>query len=254
MKNVRESEILQILQAQKNCTVAELIERLRVSPATVHRDITEMAQRGQLRKVHGGVMLPEAPAPSSQLIDSHFDARIHRNEDKKVRIAEQALRAISDGDTLFLDSSTTCLYLARAISKLTRLHLSIITNSVLIIQEFYRFPPHFSLHALGGNYQLQLNAFLGQAAIDQLRGLRFGKAFLSAFGFSSRGISTYHEEHARFLREVIGLAAENYLLIDSSKFGREGMFHISGPDVFRGVYSDQTLPKLPDADTGIGNG
>ena len=60
-------------------------------------------------------------------------------------------------------------------------HLTVITNSIAVMHLFRKFPPHWSMISLGGNYDPQLNAILGASAIEQLSRFNITKAFISAF-------------------------------------------------------------------------
>ena len=236
------------LRTVRYSSIEDLVTRFGVSVATVHRDIAALVRTGSARKVHGGAIstLPEetpvkAPASANQR-DSHFIQRLETNRAAKMLIAERAERSIVDGDIVFLDSSTTCLCLARRLQSSRLNALSIVTNSVLIAQEFFRFPSHFMLMCLGGNFNCQLNSFLGRMALAHLRQLRLTKAFYSGVGLDRSGLSTYHEDHAEFLRQVLDQAAENCLLLDSSKFNRTGLFMICGRERIGRLISEQAPP------------
>jgi hypothetical protein len=73
-----------------------------------------------------------------------------------------------ENDILFLDSSTTVSYLAKLLETSTFSNLTIITNSVTIIQDFYKFPSHYVRIGLGGSFDVHLNSFLGQATLREL--------------------------------------------------------------------------------------
>ena len=242
MKTLRSFEIVKFLKDRKCCSMSELMEHFNVSQATIHRDVADLVKRDVVRKVHGGVALPGAlPGLTREPpLDSHFSTRISKNSTKKSIIAEAAVKHISDGDIIFLDSSTTVLHLARRIQKAHLSNLTIITNSVLIIQEFHLFPPHFFLMSVGGNFNCQLNSFLGRSAIDNLNRLKINKAFFSAVGLREGIVSTFHEAHAEFLKEVLQLAEGKYLLIDSTKFGKAGIFEICSRAEIGHVLSDKT--------------
>ena len=245
MKTLRSLEIVDYLKERKHCSMGELMERFAVSPATLHRDISELTRRKLIQKVHGGVALAAPPEPrAAPAFNSHFLARVDKDTDKKARIAALAARKVAEGDIVFLDSSTTALHLAREIQSLELPSLTLITNSVLVIQEFHLFPPRFFLLSPGGNYNLQLNSFLGRSAIERMRELKVNKAFISSVGVSAAGFSTYHEDHAEFLKEVLATAQETYLLADSTKFGKEGLFRIGSLSDVTALISDQ--PPPPD--------
>ncbi len=244
MKSIRSYEILDYLKDKKYCSMTELMEHFEVSPATIHRDIAELTRKSLIRKVHGGVALPEEAQDSetTHLLgnapDGHFSARVNRETSKKGLIANLALKEIKDGDIIFLDSSTTVLHLARIIRQLELANLTIITNSIHIIQEFYMFPHHFILVGLGGNYNGQLNSFLGRTTLEHLAKMKISKAFVSAVGATPDSVSTYHEEHAEFLENALKLAEKKYLLMDSSKFGKSGLFSFAAPQKFDCLFCD----------------
>lgn len=246
--NTSRREAMQAYLLQEGyCGVERLASRFGVSVATVHRDLSALSASGLVRKVHGGAVgSPSAPLPAmasgADRQDSHFCQRLEQNRSAKMMIAALAEALIESGDILFLDSSTTCLCLARRLQSSRLTTLSVVTNSVLIAQEFFRFPPHFMLMCLGGNFNGQLNSFLGRMAQEHLRQVRLTKAFYSGVGLDSSGLSTYHEDHAEFLRQVLGQAEENCLLLDSSKFNRGGLFRICGRERIGRLLSDQPPP------------
>ena len=243
MSRARQAAMQGYITQEGYCGIDRLAMQFGISVATVHRDLTALAAAGRVRKVHGGALgcLSEAAAAADRP-DSHFCQRLEKNRPAKMMIAEEAETLIEAGDILFLDSSTTCWCLARRLQSSRLNALSIVTNSVLIAQEFYRFPSHFMLMCLGGNYNCQLNSFLGRMALSQLSQLRLTKAFYSGVGLDRSGLSTYHEDHADFLRQVLDQAAANCLLLDSSKFNRTGLFMICGRERIGRLISEQAPP------------
>jgi DeoR/GlpR family transcriptional regulator of sugar metabolism len=143
----RQLALSDYLRTVRYSSIEDLVTRFGVSVATIHRDLAALVRTGAVRKVHGGAIstLPEAmpvqTSASSGQRDSHFIQRLETNQAAKMLIAERAERSIVAGDIVFLDSSTTCLCLARRLQSSRLNNLSIVTNSVLIAQEFYRFPP-----------------------------------------------------------------------------------------------------------------
>ncbi len=245
MKSLRTFEIVEYVEKRKFCSIAELMEKFRVSPATIHRDISALVSAGQLRKVHGGVASltsSQAAVPPKDILPSHYRERMNLDMPAKKAIAEQAFREIRDGDIVFLDSSTTAYFLAKRLQSAAFANLTIITNSVLIIQEFTNFPPHFFLVALGGNYDVQLNAFLGQAALREAERLKLDKSFISGIGLTENGVFSRHENHTFLLQRILELSRKNFLLIGSSKFGRAGLFSIAPLSSFDKIISDKELP------------
>ena len=141
MKSRRIYEIADYVQRQKYCSLQELMDHFNVSVATIYRDVAELVSRHQLRKVHGGVASIESGRYDLTPQRTYYRDRLICNREVKNIIAEKALMEISDGDTVFLDSSTTVYYLSKLICASNISSLTIITNSLLIIQDFPLFPP-----------------------------------------------------------------------------------------------------------------
>jgi DNA-binding LacI/PurR family transcriptional regulator len=67
----RRRQILEILAAEGSARLSVLADRLGVTPVTVRRDVSQLANEGVVRRVHGGVSLaastgPATPAPEAR--------------------------------------------------------------------------------------------------------------------------------------------------------------------------------------------
>ena len=238
MKNLRTYAIVDFLKQKKYCSIQELTEHFHVSPATMYRDIAALAARSVIHKVHGGIALCEQRQLSRNVSGSPFQERINWNRSRKELIARQALERIEDNDILFLDSSTTVCFLAKLLENANFSNLTIVTNSVTIIQEFHKFPSHYVRIGLGGNYDMQLNSFLGQVTLRELEYLEISKAFISAYGTGDEKVTTNHEYHAGLLMKVMELAKQKYLLVDKTKLDRSGLFRIAPCRAFDEIITD----------------
>ena len=240
MKNLRAFEIVDYLKKKKYCSMTELMEHFHVSSATIHRDIASLAEKNAIRKVRGGVAWydPAEASDKMTVLSSSFQERINWNQKLKRKISEQAFSRIQDGDIIFLDSSTTVFFLAERLLESAFSSLTIVTNSAMIMQNFHKFPSSYVLISLGGTFDSQLNAFLGQAAVRELERLSISKAFVSAFGIDSRNVTTNHEYHSVILQKVMEIAKETYLLADRSKFNRSGLFTLGPRSAFREIITD----------------
>ncbi len=236
MKIMRTYDILEYVKKKKRCTVAELMEKFNASSATIHRDIATLVSRDALERVRGGVVFADAPVAKPGSAD--YQDRVIANRVAKEKIAEQALSHVTEGDILFLDSSTTVLAFALRLKRATFHHLTILTNSVSIIQNFRKFPQHWVLIGLGGNYDPQLNSIIGQSAINQLSAFNVTKAFVSAFGIDEKTATTNHERQAELIKHVLDTAEKSYLLADKTKFGRKGLYRLSSRGAFTSIISD----------------
>jgi len=236
MEKLRTHLILEYLKAKKHCTIDELMLKFKISSATVHRDVEELAKRDAVTRVRGGLVWNDAePAKPSA---NGYQERAVTNRKAKLEIARKALSLVSEGDILFLDSSTTVYELAMMLKTSELEHLTIVTNAVSIMQHFRKFPSSWVLIALGGNFDPQLNSILGSAAIEQLSRFNITKAFVSAFGLDARNATTNHERQAEIVRKVLDAAEHRYLLLDASKRGRTGLYRLSARGAFDRIISE----------------
>ena len=234
MEKMRTYLILDYLRQKKRCTLAELMRKFKVSSATIHRDGEELTRRDAVMKVRGGLVFNEIADRRTN--GSDFSERIVTNRTAKTAAARKALARIAEGDIIFLDSSTTVYELAALLRNSDFSHLTVITNSVSIIQNFRKFPSHYTLIGLGGSFDPQLNSFLGETVFGQLAQLKITKAFFSAFGVDDKNATTNHEHQAELIRKVMSTSARSYLLVDRSKQGRTGLHRLAPIGAFDAVF------------------
>ena len=233
MENLRLRRMLAYLKSRKSCSVAEIMEKFGISSATAHRDILLLAKRDAVERVRGGIVYNDAPDARANSSDYRERVVAHRRE--KIAAARKALSMITEGDIIFLDSSTTTYELALLLVHEQFDHLTVITNSVAIMNLFRKFPPHWSMIGLGGNFDLQLNSILGASAIEQLSRFNITKAFVSCFGLDDKTATTNHERQAEMLKKVLDAADRRYLIIDRTKLKRKGLYRIAARGGFDAV-------------------
>ena len=116
--------------------------------------------------------------------------------------------------------------------------LTVVTNSVAIVEQFAKFPSHWVRIALGGPYDPQLHSLLGQETFRQLDRIAPTKAFVSAYGVDDRNATTNHENQAALLMRVLDKAPQRFLLADKGKFGRTGLYRLAARGAFDEILSD----------------
>ena len=237
MRNLRSYQILDYVKSRKHCSLEELQKRFGVSQATIYRDAAALVARGALQRVRGGVAALERPVAAAPAPNGYRD-RFEWNRAGKERIARKALERVADGDILFLDSSTTVACLARLLADRPFAALTIVTNSVAIVERFAQFPSHWVRIALGGPYDPQLHSLLGQETFRQLDRIAPTKAFVSAYGVDDHNATTNHENQAALLMHVLDKTPQKFLLADRTKFGRTGLYRLAARGAFDEILSD----------------
>ncbi|WP_448574526.1 DeoR/GlpR family DNA-binding transcription regulator [Thermomicrobium sp.] len=219
----RRRQILELLHRRGSITVAELGQLFRISPMTIRRDLDALERAGQLKRTHGGAILPSF----AQHEDS-FAQRLERAVEAKELLAEIAAAMLNPGEAIFLDSSTTAYYLARRIVNLG-LAITIATNSLPIMELVASSQvPQLELIGIGGALRKLTLSFVGQRTLADIASLYADKTFFSVKGVTPNGNLTDPDaQEADVKRAMIEQSREAILLVDGTKFQQYGL-HIIG--------------------------
>lgn len=211
--------------------VHDLCARLRVSPATVRRDLEELEGRGELRRVHGGAVCDEG-----LLEEPRFEDKATLAAAEKRRIALAALRYIEDDDTVYLDGGSTILELARLLRERSR--LTVVTNSLRAAVELGGRGPRLIL--IGGELRRLSQTLVGPLTRLILEELHVDKAFMGTLGLTlDDGPTTTDPGEAYTKEAVVAHAREVYLLADSRKIGKASFVRCGGWERIRALITDR---------------
>lgn len=207
----RKQMILDILGQTRTATVDLLCKRLYVSEPTIRRDLAQMEAEGMILRVRGGAALREGINQDAPLL-----VRTAKNHDKKLRIAELALRYVTDSCTLFLDSSSTVTVLAQKLDQFQ--NLSVVTNGVATIQVLNE-AAHVKVLSCGGVIQNR-SSLVGPFAAQVVDSFHADILFFSCCGLSLRcGLTEASEDSAAIKKMMFQNATKKILLCDSTKLG-----------------------------------
>ncbi len=200
---VRESHVVRI---------DELARRLKVSSATVRRDLDHLESLGEIRRVHGGAVGLE-----SRLEEPLFDDKTAIAVAEKHRIAEAALTYIAPGDTVYLDGGSTVLALARRLHD--RANLTVVTNSLRAALELAGGGPRLIM--IGGELRRLSQTLVGPLTRFLLDQLNVDKAFMGTMGLAVKeGLTTTDPSEAYTKELVMERAGRVVLLADSTKIDK----------------------------------
>ena len=108
----RRNLILREAQEKKKVFVSDLSKRFEVSEETIRRDLEKLENDGYVTKGYGGAVLNEDYGT-----DLPFNMRCKINPEGKGRLAELATKEIVTGDHIFLDASSTTVFISRALKE-----------------------------------------------------------------------------------------------------------------------------------------
>jgi len=231
------AHIMRRLRSSGCATVKELATELDVAAVTVHRHLAALEGEGLIARPRGGAQLL---APPDRRLSDYAD-RLAAQTAVKEAIARRALAFLpAQGGAVFLDASTTCLYLAREIARSVVSELTIVTTSPAIAHEFSS--RSVRVIAVPGELDQQTRVIGGQWAVEFLASLHVEAAFISGLGLTlDAGLTSQRRAISDVLKEVVARSPRTYMLVDHSKFGRTGLLHIAWPWHATAVITDDGL-------------
>ena len=217
----RRMEIVKIINMHKSATVAEIVEWIGASPATVRRDLTWLDEQGLIMRTHGGATAIDY---SSQALlrgsVPSYEQRLNEYMEEKRSIGQCAAGHIHDGETIILDASTTNHYVLPFLTK--KRDLTIITNSLYISNELMTIGeanPSLTVICSGGTLYRRSHSFIGMVAEQALSQFYVDKAFIGLRGVSlHHGLTSPFPEEIPIKRQMIKCAKEVFILADHTKF------------------------------------
>lgn len=210
----RREAIAEELRRRGRVSVRRLAAVHGVTPETVRRDLIELEDRGELRRIHGG-----AVALEHLRVEPAVAERSGHMAVQKGAIAAAATGLFpGDEGTVLLDAGTTTGALLDVWP--TDRRLTVVTNDVTHALALAPIQA-VTVLVVGGRLRARTLANVDQFAVDTLRSLRVDVAFLATNGLSERGCSTPDPAEAAVKRAMVGAADRVVLLADSTKFGQE---------------------------------
>jgi len=218
----RRFRIRQLLSAQHTVSASDLCEDLAVTPATIRRDLAALEQEGVLVRSHGGAV----SRMSSTGFQPSYETLRRSNHTEKQAIAREAERLVLDGDTIFLEGSTTTYELACRLHHRNR--LTVVTNSPTIVCQLQR-SSGVTVLCTGGELQKDTFYLSGEWTQRALSEIRLDKAILGVSAIdSSYGVSTANHAEAQIKKMIMKAAKTCIALADHSKFGAQSFAYV-GP-------------------------
>lgn len=228
----RHEHILTALGRSGRVSVADLADRLHVTPETIRRDLDALERAGHVRRVHGGAV----SASRASIAETTVLERSGRATAAKRAIAREALALVPPTFTgsILIDAGTTTGALADALAAWQPAPgiapLTVYTNSVPIAATLHG-NANLVVRIIGGTVRGITSAAVGPAAIAQLAEIRPDIAFLGANGVSAEfGLSTPDELEADVKRVMVDRARLAVVLVDASKHDDEALQRFSALD------------------------
>lgn len=218
----RLEQIKNLIFKNKRLMTDDVVEALKVSYPTARRYIqTLILNDDSFSKIRNGIMLKTYSTKTEHL----FSEKIHIRIEQKKAIAKKCTSLISDGESLLIDSGTTCYFLAKY---LYQSDLKIITTDLKTSMELSN-NKNISVYTIGGQIRYGYYSIGGSIARDNLLLFNVETAVMSADAIDiNKGITNTEMFEVSVKKEIRKCSKRIILLADSTKFNTQ-TFHFIMP-------------------------
>ena len=231
----RQTKVLEIVTQQKKVEVAALSEMLGVSQVTIRKDLDALESMDLLVREHGYATVGNM---------SDIGNRLAVRYDVKQKLAQAAADLVSDGETIMIESGSSCALLAACLSE-TKKEVTIITNSAFITR-FIRESGSGDVKVilLGGEYQKDAEVMVGPLVKTCAEAFYVDKLFMGTDGYiPGIGFTCGDMMRAEAMKSMMGSARKAVILTDSSKFQEHGVVLQSRLKDIDMIFTDPQIPE-----------
>ncbi len=234
---LRQAELLKRLSSDRAVSTVEMARKFRVNPMTIRRDLIAMENSGAAVRCYGGAI-----AARRITFEFAFEEKRQHNLQQKRRIGIAAAAMVRPAQTIFLDTGTTTLQIARALAA-RDVPCSAVTSSLMVASELWG-RGQGELMLLGGRVRRGSPDLIGPATEIMLEKLTANVAFIGSDGIDpQRGFFSADVETARVAERMAANARRTVVVADGSKLGLAGAARYLKIDQVDELITDKDAPK-----------
>ena len=171
---------------------------------------------------------------------SAFSERNISHKEEKEKICKLAGELVKEGDTIFIDTGSSCVNLVKYIGHVSCM---IITNSLRVAYMAKDYPG-LQLLMLPGSLRRETMSFVGLETVEQLRIYNIDQAFMAATGVSlQKGMTNASAYEYNIKKEVLERSRIKNLMVDHSKFGKTALYTFGDFQDFDCLITDTCPPE-----------
>ena len=229
----RRSNILDLVGQTGRVNVNDLAGRMGVSQVTIRKDLDLLERQGLIRREHG---YAEAVSPDNLI------SRLAVHLDVKRRIAQEAAKLVTDGETVMIESGSCCALLAAELAASRR--VSIVTNSAFIADYVRNGTAQVVL--LGGDYQPESQVTVGPLNAQCAQAYHAPWLFIGIDGYADGQFSGKDMARAAAVRVMAARCDQTVVLSEGSKFTRPGTVSLLPASAVSRVVTDDSLSVITE--------
>jgi DeoR family fructose operon transcriptional repressor len=226
----RQLKIKEFLVERGFTSVEELSKQFEVSEMTIRRDLDELHEQGIIQRIYGGAMDND-----QAFFEMSVNAKSEKFAAEKIKIGRAGADLVQNGDTVFMDSGTTTLEVAK---NLKGKKITIITTALNVAVEL-SVSPDIDILVAGGILRKGPLNTTGPQTDTFIRELRVDKVFIGVEGVDlESGISVPDPINAHNKQSMLEIARQVIVVADHSKLGRTTTSTIAPLDRVHVVITD----------------
>jgi DeoR/GlpR family transcriptional regulator of sugar metabolism len=214
----RQRQITELLDQRGEVQLQKLKDMFPdVSMMTLRRDLINLENEGLLIRTFGGAVSAKKLSMTGGE-ENAYSRRADENVEAKMIIAGKAVSLVEKGRSIYFDSGTTLMCLAKI---LPDDNYSIITSGANIALELIK-KQRTSVVTLGGSVNRNTLSISGPDAMSALDTINIDMAFIAASGFSlDKGLTVSNIYECELKRKVVQRAKKVILLMDTNKINKD---------------------------------
>lgn len=205
----RLDNILYIVKKNGYVTVKYLVSALHYSNATINRDLNVLESQKKVRRSYGGVEYVERKGVA-------LPFRYHFMRSEKLKIGKKAAEFVQDGDTVFIDASTTAEYMTEYLTE--KKNITVITNNMALVMHLSEYG--INAICLGGKIIEPPYMLSGVETVENAMKHRADKMFFSTGYVSEDGQIGGGEGYFLLHSVMKNNSKEVYFLVDHEKLSQ----------------------------------
>jgi len=206
-----------LLEQQQRITLDEICQHFGISRDSARRDLIRLTEQSRFQRIRGGARLLEPAVEPLPFLQRP------RNE-IKTALARRTLEVLQPGTSLYLDSGSTLLELARQLAAQPQ-PFSLVSAALDALQVLSQ-NPALSLHGLGGEFDPLQRMMLGAETERQLGQFRLQHAVMGICALNEHGLSAPTAAEAALKRRAI-IQSEHLIAVGGSdKFDQQQLHQV----------------------------
>lgn len=230
----RQKLILEMIKVNGEVSSKDLAEKFDVSAMTISRDLNDLAKEGEINVIHGGAAYKE-----NRIVENPMHLKELENINEKKIIGNYCNNIITPGSSIFIETGTTTLAVAKEIFQ--KKDCTFYTNSLLVMNSLSKYD-EINLYSIPGKYRDLSKGFMGIQTNEYIQNFNFDYCFIGAEGISvTSGVSLLDNDDAYTKRAVMKQSKCKILVADSSKFEKYFLYKIGEVCDFDFIVTDDKI-------------